>query len=123
MIIKRDKYLDKLVRKMNNGMVKVITGIRRSGKSFLLFNLFYDYLLEFGVPDSHIVKIALDDDEYAELRNPDALRKYINEKITDKEQCQEREKLMPGKNMPCMADCLIFLRRKLPKTKSHIWRS
>lgn len=86
MIIKRDKYLDKLVRKMNNGMVKVITGIRRSGKSFLLFNLFYDYLLEYGVPDSHIVKIALDDDEYAELRNPDALRKYISEKITDKEQ-------------------------------------
>ena len=86
MIIKRDKYLNKLIRKINNGMIKVITGIRRSGKSFLLFNLFYDYLLESGVPDSHIMRIALDDEEYAELRNPDVLRKYISEKIIDKEQ-------------------------------------
>lgn len=60
MEIKRDYYLDKLVRKMNNGFIKIITGIRRSGKSYLLNNLFYNYLLKSGVDSSHIIKFAFD---------------------------------------------------------------
>lgn len=60
MEIKRDQYLDKLVRKMNNGLIKIITGIRRSGKSYLLNNLFYNYLLENGVDKQHIIKFAFD---------------------------------------------------------------
>ena len=60
MEIKRDYYLDKLARKMNNGFIKIITGIRRSGKSYLLNNLFYNYLLKSGVDSSHIIKFAFD---------------------------------------------------------------
>ena len=57
MIIKRDKYLNDLIVRMGNGMIKVVTGIRRSGKSYLLFNIFKNYLLEHGVPESHIITI------------------------------------------------------------------
>ena len=56
MIIKRDLYLDKLIRSMHNGMIKVITGIRRCGKSYLLFNLFVEYLKSQGVTDNQIIK-------------------------------------------------------------------
>lgn len=81
MIIRRDKYLNLLISKMNNGMIKVITGIRRCGKSFLLFKLFYDYLLESGIPDDHIIRIALDDEEYYKYCDPHALYEYIKGKI------------------------------------------
>ena len=60
MEIKRDAYLRKLIDRQHNGLVKVITGIRRCGKSYLLFELFYKYLKEQGVDDSHIIKLALD---------------------------------------------------------------
>lgn len=60
MEIKRDYYLDKLIRKKDNGFIKIITGIRRSGKSYLLNNLFYNYLLENGVDENHIIKFAFD---------------------------------------------------------------
>lgn len=60
MIIKRDYYLDKLIRKIDNGFIKVITGIRRSGKSYLLNNLFYNHLIESGVEENHIIKFAFD---------------------------------------------------------------
>ncbi|WP_294984440.1 ATP-binding protein [uncultured Fenollaria sp.] len=60
MEIKRDFYLDKLIRKMNNGFIKVITGIRRSGKSYLLNTIFYNYLIESGVDEEHIIKFAFD---------------------------------------------------------------
>lgn len=60
MEIKRDFYLDKLIRKMNNGFIKVITGIRRCGKSYLLNNIFYNYLIESGVDEEHIIKFAFD---------------------------------------------------------------
>lgn len=63
-IIRRDYYLQKLIDRKENGLVKVITGIRRCGKSYLLFNLFYDYLLDSGVKDEQIISIALDDDTY-----------------------------------------------------------
>ena len=85
MIIQRDHSLQQLIDKKENGLVKVITGIRRCGKSFLLFNLFYDYLLESGVKEEQIISIALDDDTFVQYREPEALSKYIRSKIADKE--------------------------------------
>ena len=64
MEIKRDRYLNKLIAKKNNGLIKVITGIRRSGKSYLLFELYYKYLLSIGITENHIIRIPLDDIEF-----------------------------------------------------------
>ena len=71
---------------MNNGLIKVITGIRRSGKSYLLFEFFYKYLKEQGVDDNHIIKLALDDRRNKQYRNPDALCDYVYKKIADEKQ-------------------------------------
>ena len=84
MIFSRDTYLSQLVQKKQNGMIKIITGLRRCGKSYLLFKLFYDKLVADGVPKSHIIKIPLDDLEYAELRDKMTLYKFIKSKIKDK---------------------------------------
>lgn len=84
MIFTREAYLSQLAQKKQNGMIKIITGLRRCGKSYLLFKLFYDKLVAEGVPKSHIVKIPLDDLEYAELRDKMALYKFIKSKIKDK---------------------------------------
>ncbi len=84
--IKRDAYLSRLIEKQNNGLIKVITGIRRCGKSFLLFNLFYDYLIQSGVKEEQIILIALDDDTFVQYRDPDELSKYIRSKIVTKDQ-------------------------------------
>ena len=83
LIIKRDLYLNKLIRKKNNGSIKVITGLRRSGKSYLLNNLFYNHLLSEGVKKEQIIKLALDDDRNREYRNPDNLSKFLYSKITN----------------------------------------
>ena len=83
MEIKREKYLSKLISRMNNGLIKVITGIRRSGKSYLLFEIFYNYLKEQGVDDNHIIKLALDDRKNKEYRNPDNLYNYVKSQIVD----------------------------------------
>ena len=83
-IIPRDHYLQKLTDRQENGLIKVITGIRRCGKSFLLFNLFYDYLLKNGVDESRIIRIALDDDQFEAYCDPDKLSLYIRSKITDR---------------------------------------
>ena len=77
MVIKRQRYLDKLISHMNNGLIKVITGIRRCGKSYLLFEIFYKYLLEQGVPKENIITVPLDDEEYAELIDAHKLSDYI----------------------------------------------
>ena len=82
MVIKRDVYLNKLIKKRGNGAIKIITGLRRSGKSFLLFELFYDYLISQGTNKQNIIKIALDDDRNAKLRNADNLSEYLYSKIT-----------------------------------------
>ena len=68
MEIRRDRYLNRLIDRMHNGMVKVITGIRRCGKTYLLFNLFGDYLRSEGVDDDHIIEVALDVEESVALR-------------------------------------------------------
>ena len=84
MEIKRDLYLNKLIRHKHNGLVKVITGLRRCGKSYLLFKLFYKHLLGDGVPDDHIIKIALDDRVNKKYRDPDELCGYVSSLIKDK---------------------------------------
>lgn len=85
MEVKRDNLLDKLKFHRNNGMIKIITGIRRCGKSYLLFNLFSDALLAEGVKKDHIIKINLEDRRRKTLRDPDELLNYIDAQITDKD--------------------------------------
>ena len=84
MTIKRDRYLNRLIERRHNGFVKIITGIRRCGKSFLLFNLFRDYLLKDGVKPAQVVEVALDMRKFAALKDPIALGDYIIEKIRGK---------------------------------------
>lgn len=86
MDIKRDKYLNDLINRMHNGMIKVVTGIRRCGKSYLLFNIFKNYLLKQGVPVSHIIMIELDQRKNKKYRDPDAILDYIESLIIDDEQ-------------------------------------
>ena len=85
MQIKRDFYLQKLIHACENRMIKVITGMRRCGKSYLLFTLFREYLLENGTPEDHIIMVDLESRLNASLRDPDALLHYIFDHIVDKE--------------------------------------
>ena len=80
----RKQYLDQLIRKKDNGRIKVITGLRRSGKSYLLFTLYRQYLLDSGVEEDQIVGLALDEIDNAKYRNPFELNKIVKERITDK---------------------------------------
>lgn len=82
--IARPQYLDRLISRRDNGRVKIITGIRRCGKSFLLFNLFKRYLLENGVSSSQIVEVALDEVRFARQRNPLELDSYVRERVADR---------------------------------------
>ena len=82
-MIKRDKYLNQLINKENNGLIKIVTGLRRSGKSYLLFEIFYNHLLEKGIDKSHIISIQLDDLENENLRDPYNMLNYIKSKIID----------------------------------------
>lgn len=83
MEIKRDLYLQKLITREKNGLIKVITGVRRCGKSYLLFHIFHQYLREKGIDESHIIEIALDDRSNKELRDPDCMLAYVKNKICD----------------------------------------
>ena len=83
MEIRRDSYLEQLKQRKNNGMIKIITGIRRCGKSFLLFVLYKKYLLESGVDQDHIIEIALDGIENEELRDPKKCYRYIKDAMKD----------------------------------------
>ena len=85
MVIKRDFYLSKLIQHKKNGMVKIITGIRRCGKSYLLFKLFRDHLLESGIKEDHIISIALDDFGNRKLQKPDELYNHVKSQIVDNE--------------------------------------
>ena len=86
MEIKRNRYLERLIGRMNNGMIKVVTGIRRCGKTYLLFHLFYDYLIQSGVSEENIITIPLDDDDYVEYTDPGKLYDYIKNKLSDPKQ-------------------------------------
>ena len=81
--IKRDYYLQKLIAKKHNGLIKVITGMRRCGKSYLLFTLFKKHLLESGVAEDHIVEIPFDSFENKKYRDPEVLYPYVKEKLVD----------------------------------------
>ena len=83
-MIERKRYLDKLISKKQNGLIKVITGIRRCGKSYLLFNIYKNYLISSGVDEKNIICLALDDDENIRYRNPLELGKYIRSLTEDK---------------------------------------
>ena len=83
MEIKRDRYLNLLISKKHNGLIKVITGMRRCGKSYLLFTLFKDYLLSEGIEENHIIEIAFDAYENKQYRDPDVLYPYLKEQIKD----------------------------------------
>lgn len=85
MEIKRDKYLEDLKDRMHNGMIKIVTGIRRCGKSYLVFTIFKGYLLNEGVDKEHIIEMEFDKKENAKYRDPDVLLKFVKEQITDKE--------------------------------------
>lgn len=108
MIVKREVYLQMLIDRMNNGAIKVITGLRRSGKSTLLFNIFYDYLISIGTNPNNIIKIDLDSEQYEDLLNYKKLGQYIRSKINETEQfyifldevqfCKNFEKVLNGLN-------------------------
>lgn len=83
MIIQRNAYLKKLIAKRHNGKIKIVTGIRRCGKSFLLSTIYANWLREQGVDDSHIVNINLEDRRNKPLRDPDALLAFIDSRLTD----------------------------------------
>ena len=83
MEIKRNRYLNTLIRKKHNGLIKVITGMRRCGKSYLLFTLFKEHLLSDGIDEDHIIEIAFDAFENKKYRDPDVLYPYLKEQIKD----------------------------------------
>ena len=83
MEIKRDIHLQRLMSRMHNQMIKVITGVRRCGKSYLLFNLFFDALKQQGVDEQHIIRVNLEDRRNHSLRDPDALLAFIDSRLTD----------------------------------------
>lgn len=82
-MIPRDKYLNQLVKRMNNGKIKIVTGIRRCGKSVLMNEIFYDYLISLDVTDDHIIRLSLEDNTNAIYRNPLRLDEYIRSLIKD----------------------------------------
>ena len=108
MIVKREVYLQMLIDRMNNGAIKVITGLRRSGKSILLFNIFYNYLLSIGTNPNNIIKIDLDSEQFEDLLDYKKLGQYIRSKINETEQfyifldevqfCKNFEKVLNGLN-------------------------
>lgn len=86
MIIPRDTYLQQLIDSRFNSLIKVITGIRRSGKSYLLFKIYRNYLISNGVAVENIVEIALDDIRHENLRDPKKLSRYLHNAIKDPNQ-------------------------------------
>ena len=102
-MIERKKYLDKLINRKDNGMVKVITGIRRCGKSYLLFRIYKDYLISQGIKEQQIVALALDEIENIKYRNPIELGAYLNQMTSDNSQkyyvfLDEIQKVVPVQN-------------------------
>lgn len=87
MIFKRQHYVDKLVAGIGNGLVKIVTGGRRCGKSFLLFNLFHKHLTEIGTKEDHIIELSLDERKNRHLRNPDLLLQYVEDRIRKDGNC------------------------------------
>ncbi|MCQ2380310.1 MAG: AAA family ATPase [Victivallaceae bacterium] len=107
-LFNRSRYLRRLIDGMHNGQIKVITGLRRCGKSFLLFKLFNDYLRGIGVPDERIIKVSLDQDVNAEYRNPDRLSGFLRGKLVNR---VKRRKINPktiGTYLGYLTDSFLF---------------
>lgn len=83
--IKRDQYLNALIDRMHNGLIKVVTGVRRSGKSFLIFKIFHEYLKKQNVPDDHVIRIELDQRKNRKYRDPDVILEFVESAIMDNE--------------------------------------
>ena len=83
MEIRRDLYLNQLIDKQWNGQIKVVTGIRRCGKSYLLFKMFVRYLMQQGVGEDHLIRLQLDDYKFISCRQPENLYRYVTERIVD----------------------------------------
>ena len=83
-VLNRDYYLNQLIKKINNKRIKIVTGLRRSGTSVLLNELFYNYLINIGVNQDHIIRIPLDDYKYRLYKNPDELYNYVTGLLIDK---------------------------------------
>ncbi len=103
MMIERNQYLNQLISKKENGMIKVITGIKRCGKSYLLFDIYHKYLNSIGVDDNYIIELALDDDENIRYRNPLEFGEYVRSLLVDKNKMyyiflDEIQKVKPVKN-------------------------
>ena len=100
MEIKRDLYLKKLIDRQHNGMIKVITGMRRCGKSYLVFNIFQDYLKSQGVDDLHFIKVNLENRRNKKLRNPDNLLEvYVLVSMgTLAERCKNKGQRLKGRS-------------------------
>ena len=116
--IRRDLYLNRLIERRENGLIKVVTGIRRCGKSYLLFRLYYEYLLGTGVDASNILTVPLDDDDFEELRDRKALGAYIKQRVTDKgtwfifldevQMCEGFESVLNGLNRHENLDIMLL---------------
>ena len=107
--IARDDYLQQLIDRKHNGLVKIVTGIRRCGKSYLLFTLFKQHLLDSGVPEDHIIEIALDDRANKSLRDPDVCYQYVKNSIKDNGLYYvmlDEVQFMPSK-MCSMVSCIL----------------
>ena len=83
-IIARDEYLNKIIVRKENGLIKILTGIRRCGKSYMLNIIFYNYLIENGTKEDHIIKLALDREENRKYHDSKLLNEYILSQIKDK---------------------------------------
>lgn len=88
-VIERDVYLNKLINRKENGLIKIVTGIKRCGKSYLLNELFVNYLKKSGVKDDHIIKLALDREENKKYHDSKLLNEYIYSNIKDEEMMTE----------------------------------
>ena len=114
MEIRRNLYLNKLISKKDNGLIKIITGIRRCGKSYLLFNLYDQYLKSIGIDETQIIKISLDGGMNDKLRNPIKLGKFIHKLIKDKSKryyifLDEIQNVKPVTNRYVHGDMITFI--------------
>ena len=112
MQIQRRFYLQQLIDGKQNGLIKIVTGIRRCGKSYLLFKLFRQHLLESGVAESHIIQIALDDIESQDLREPLSLYRHVKGKMTDSNQYYillDEVQLVPALKRFLTAFCALIM--------------
>ena len=124
-MINRDSYLEKMIHHMWNGEIKVITGLRRCGKSVLLFDLFYDYLIKQRTPEQNIIKISLDQRRYYQYRNPITLCEYVENVVNENkdqrfylfiDEVQMTAKVIDKENGSIEVTIYVIIRKYLPSS-------